>query len=167
MNKVQAIHSPKVFKFSMRLSDASGEEKTIKGDARNIIFEPTCHPAVAFHVSQKKVVILVAVTLVVATAVACSVAIPLSVHHHHHVNSNEGLTPFLTTTNQSKPPTSIQIPRTGFTLPVQPESPGGQVALPRIPSTRFTSKVPRIPPPLTNPNNPFLPTTPPGTPVIP
>lgn len=154
MSAVQAIHSPKVFKFSLRVSGGQSSENQLKGDARNIFFEPTCRPLFGLHITRKRAIVYVGVALLVATAIACSVAIPLSVHHHHH-NSNQDLAnliianrqppqtvipsiPIITRTgipqfpHGGRPPTTIVVVTTGISrkLPPPPRTPPPRLLIP-------------------------------------
>jgi hypothetical protein len=144
MSQVAQIHSPRVFKFSIQTNEKG---RPLSLDARNIIFEPTCHPIfIQGHIHHKKKLIIAAAILLIATAISCGVAIPLSVHHHHQ-------SPPIRLVFQNPPtPTPIPIPHTRFFLPPSQTPPltTTKIFIPKgyvVITTGQLRKIPKPPPP--------------------
>jgi hypothetical protein len=162
MSRIEKIHSPRVFQFSIQLSGRPTEGKPVQVDASEIIFEATCYPTVLIgHVHHKKRLIIFVTTLLIATGISCGVAIPLGVHHHHSAPPVH-----LAFFPKPQPLTPIPIPHTRFTLPPrqtgepeQPQQPQTPVTFTRhalVITTGIARKLqlPPKPPPPRNPLGP-------------
>lgn len=163
MDAVSGIHSPNVFKFSMRLGDTSSNDKgALAGNARDIVFNPTCSNPLVGHVSKKKIIIISVVTLLVATAIACAVAIPLATRGHHRDTSQQDLANAILLNRQPDVPVTTipgTPPVTRFPVPVEPEVPFNGPFF--FPTPGMIRKLPPAPPivpiPPRNPRGPFNP----------